>query len=1137
METSLVRVCCFPLQTSFPFSPFPFPNTVVTMLVAILKGAKAATANMLREFGFGIVLCLLIVFGVGGKRVPALAQFAAERNLDVVLLIDNSGSMEGNDPAGLRWSAAQLFVDLANPGDRVGALAFATDVQPLGGAAAGGLTRIQDSRSRETLKRSLAPRAPEGATNMEAALRQALELLRGDAGGNRPMVVFLTDGRPEPEAQRPRLRDLIRQAGQAGVPVFPILLGSNTDTQVAEQMVHDTGGLRQDVRDAAGLLRAFSKIYTFIRPERYADELQLTRYGLTFRTNPAQAVTQVSAVVPRISGDATAITSLTLDGSEVLGRPALGSGARVARAEATHYQLVTVTHNAAIAGEWNLSPGSNVGDRALLIVSSAITLDLMHPVPSVAGSFVAPRIVPAEKPVLLVARVLQSGGRLGDVPLSATTGAGETVPLEAGGLSVNRDLYWRFLDLGTLEAGQQQRIEVQVGGELTPFRLRKEFVIEGATVPSLVVDSPSAADSGLITGGKLRIAAHFEGDAVSNPAMTAYVHDLGSGEVTVLELQCESSACQDETFTPRPGRAYHVVVVGTARQGGRPFSDGAETELVTGDVMRVDGLDVLSRTDAFPPGQGLQPIQLTVTAFTQSGRPELTAQLASLRPLPPGLSPEALGVVLSPLATQGGNTYSAQLSFVGFDQLPPGEYAATLIFTAPDVTVTPSTVPFRFAVAQPGAHLRKLPNPLDFDLIPDLRRPQVITVEVAYQHSAPFDLAADVVSLESDSGAEHLDLIQVDLGRPSPAARPDYSTVTLRLSALRPLHPGRYRGVIRFRPVDPANPAEVEPPEAAFVFSIPQPALALTRIGPPREPVGCPERQSPRPADLIDFGAFRSVGQPRQVDLFFESTWVRDRPDLEAEIVSLRRAGKPGVRPAPVRLQPGALQRVEEGLYALPLALELPADQEPGTYEGEVSLRGPEVAIQPQSMQFRFDARTTLLGRLRQRVRPGYCMVVDWYALRPFPRFKGILSWLGTFVLVLAGWSIFSSLATGGVSGTVQPASGGPGQQFTARQPAYVVQDKGEVRLSRDVGDAPRALAEIIGEESLEIDLADLESAGGPAALVRPGAGQGSVKLGYWNTRRGKWYKIPTTGKRLRDSDRFAVRVGRRRHEFIILFG
>ena len=1088
-----------------------------------------------------LLLCAALSLTLPAVR-PAWAQ--PPQSLDVVLAIDNSGSMGSNDPQGLRWSAAQLFVDLANVGDRIAAYSFADSAEPLGEAANGNLASVLDTSSRLAAKAALAPRPPDGYTNMEDTLRQALDLLQGNDTGNRQVIVFLTDGKPEPEGQRPALSQLIQQAGNRGITIFPILLGAGADKSVADQMVRDTGGLEQSADNANLLLRAFGRIYTYIRPERYADEISIADARLNFRTNPAQAITQVSIVVPRLDEDATAIPSASLDDQELVDRRSLSNGAEVFSAAAKHYELITVIHNVPLAGEWAVRTGVNTSGSGLLIASSATTLELLHPVPIVAGSFVAPRRVPVNEPTLLVARVLQNGSELGDVPLSIATETGEAVAMDATGLSTNQSLAWRMIDLGLDAEGAQRRIAVQVGAELSPFRLRKELVIEGANVPPLIVDSPTLNDSGLVAGGKLRIAAHFEGDPVSSPQMVATISDLQSGHVEQeIRLQCSGNDCQDQSFAPQAGRSYQIIMWGTALHQGQSFSDGARTELITSDLIRVEGLKELGQLPTFAPGSNPAPLALQIAAFLQTGQPDLAVQITDLQPVPSGTSMDVLNATLSTIIPQGSNSYVSRLSFIGFDRLPPDAYKATLLFScpsAPDVLIQPSRQEFQFRIAQPEARLTGLPNPLGFGTVPDLRVPQVVALDVTFEGGPPFDIVAQMVELTSSRGRENTELIHVDVDRPTGTEQEGHYGLVLRLSALQPLRSGEYRGRLLFVPSNPANVARIVPGETVIVFSIPEPSLILRRISLPGDPVGCPglSRQPPD-GDMVDFGALCSLNRTVQIDVTLDPLWIPTAPLVQAEILSLRSVRSPDGLSIPARLETGALQRADDGAYVLSIMLELPEGQRPGAHVGKLLLKSPGISIQPAELRFRFEARHDLWGNIRQWARPAGCFVRDWLTLVPFPRFKGLVGW----ILLLVGAVILAANLRPRDRGLVQPKAG-PAVSFTSRNPVYVVPEDDDYGLSRNANDAVRAVVEVsvpVREESLDDPETDLTGAEEEAAWVRPGLNAVGLNLSYWgySRRRGRqmWLKVPVEGKRLHHEGRFSVRKKRDRadrHEFTI---
>ena len=101
------------------------------------------------------------------------AQEEKPESLCVVLALDSSGSMERNDPEGLRFTSAQLFVALLDYGDRVGLIDFSTGSESL----TEGLVTINGPADKVTLIELLAPEPPEGYTDIKAALEGATAML------------------------------------------------------------------------------------------------------------------------------------------------------------------------------------------------------------------------------------------------------------------------------------------------------------------------------------------------------------------------------------------------------------------------------------------------------------------------------------------------------------------------------------------------------------------------------------------------------------------------------------------------------------------------------------------------------------------------------------------------------------------------------------------------------------------------------------------------------------------------------------------------------------------------------------------------------------------------------------------------
>lgn len=182
-----------------------------------------------------MLACLVVARGT-------TAQSAAR--LDVILVLDASGSMAGNDPQKLVRVASKMLSDLADERDRVTVMSFGSKVTTL--ASASGSEHEKLRAAIDTLGRT------ESCTDY----LQALDAAAGKFGDTKPgrerrVVLFLTDGRFEPvdpngscgrfegagEDIRKPIEDGIERAAarfkKVGARVFTIGLG-NAPTQAAD---------------------------------------------------------------------------------------------------------------------------------------------------------------------------------------------------------------------------------------------------------------------------------------------------------------------------------------------------------------------------------------------------------------------------------------------------------------------------------------------------------------------------------------------------------------------------------------------------------------------------------------------------------------------------------------------------------------------------------------------------------------------------------------------------------------------------------------------------------------------------------------------------------------------------------------
>jgi Mg-chelatase subunit ChlD len=175
--------------------------------------------------------------------------------LDIVFVIDESGSMSSNDPAGQRVTASKALVDRlgsTSPGTRAAVIGFDDTIYP---------------------RSALTPLSPAGVTSVKAALDQI-----GDRGGTnirlgvnagvgafgtsntrRKVMVLLTDG-----------QDSYGWDGKGttvaadNVTVIGVALGSSADRQVLDQLAGESHGQVLPAATADELIGVFDSIGNII---------------------------------------------------------------------------------------------------------------------------------------------------------------------------------------------------------------------------------------------------------------------------------------------------------------------------------------------------------------------------------------------------------------------------------------------------------------------------------------------------------------------------------------------------------------------------------------------------------------------------------------------------------------------------------------------------------------------------------------------------------------------------------------------------------------------------------------------------------------------------------------------------------
>lgn len=193
---------------------------------------------------------------------PVFTQGEPADSIGVILILDNSGSMESSDPENLRFTAARLFISLLEEGDSVGVILFSTTATRITKSAA----QVAPGTKNHILNQ-IQPTAADGYTDFKAAFVEAKDLLSGMNPRNKKLaVVFLTDGKPElPLPYKDYETETLRQIESLGVPVLSIALTQAAQTPFLNQVASATQGIVIPAGSSSDLLNAYLKIFSQIK--------------------------------------------------------------------------------------------------------------------------------------------------------------------------------------------------------------------------------------------------------------------------------------------------------------------------------------------------------------------------------------------------------------------------------------------------------------------------------------------------------------------------------------------------------------------------------------------------------------------------------------------------------------------------------------------------------------------------------------------------------------------------------------------------------------------------------------------------------------------------------------------------------
>ncbi len=218
----------------------------------------------------GLLTAFALLLSLTGSITAFAVDTPNANRMNVVFVMDESGSMAKTDGSSLRYDAMDLFLGLATEsGNYMGAVAFDEDV-----ILQRDITAIEGLNDKTALSQEVRRVGSRGDTNIGKAIETAVQMLQDSGNPSLPSaVILLSDGNTDLGGNDDRLQEsyasrenAINIARANGYKIYSVCLNTNGDADPAElqEISSATGGTSVEVRSADDLKEVFSQFYSII---------------------------------------------------------------------------------------------------------------------------------------------------------------------------------------------------------------------------------------------------------------------------------------------------------------------------------------------------------------------------------------------------------------------------------------------------------------------------------------------------------------------------------------------------------------------------------------------------------------------------------------------------------------------------------------------------------------------------------------------------------------------------------------------------------------------------------------------------------------------------------------------------------
>jgi hypothetical protein len=636
-------------------------------------GKKISNSNRMLPAVLAVLIAISLGF-ISCQNAHAQVETQSDQ-LRVLFIIDDSGSMATSDPTDLRYTAVKLFASALDEGDAVGVIRFSSQST----LVTNGWVEITNADRKQTLLDTIQPVPADGYTDFQSAFKLAQSLLDQDtSGGNKTVLVLLTDGKPEIQNSYVDYEnETLTLASQLNVPVYSIALTAQGQTGFLSKVSAQTNGELISAKSANDLLDSYLRILGDLKDRTITGEGVTNSPSIVTISLPPALIPYIDKVTFIASkSPSTQIGLISPDGETIQPDAPIVDFASTNDPGFSVYSLKKPA-----SGDWTIAVGGSGQAQVRAILHSRLRVMIKSPVSLVEAG------IPMSVVVNLVEE--QSDGAtikiVGDASFSAaiTLPDGSRQSLDnfyddgthgdkvAGDGDFSRD----FVD--TFMAGTYQ-IAVQGFKGVVPVATSAR--IEAVAFPTVIIEQPQnqvyeVRDDAVPFNIHLQNGfdeKEFEGTIVA-------VVSSPSGKTTEIELKRNGLNFLGDYLPEESGNYSVVFRPMDAYYLGLPYSFESDANFEAQIIPKLQiekvqlGLDSSDNQDVFEVAQAVAGIPVVVTIQSNSPNPEyITAGIENM----PGFSLQET----NPIEIPAGTTSDVTLHIKGDAQIKAGAWNGKVVF-------------------------------------------------------------------------------------------------------------------------------------------------------------------------------------------------------------------------------------------------------------------------------------------------------------------------------------------------------------------------------------------------------------------------------------------------------------------------